>query len=274
MKLGIVTQVRNESKRIVEWINFHKKVGFEKFIVFDDESSDNLRQIVEGIDGVIIQRALNFGTKFETDNQNNYAGSSDLQVRIRDSLKRGMQILQSENFDWAACIDVDEFVVPTQDNKVTDYLSQLNNDVLKVYVASFDMRCPIDLSRSVVEQSTVRWSEKTRVEGSVNGTRGWFCSRGKSIVNLRKWDGSMKCVHWIDIDPVEAAQMRGVQKTNFVYSGTSIEKYKPHYWDSEVLKFMISNDERLRLFHYRNDSALQAYDEEDTRALDLIRVNG
>jgi hypothetical protein len=273
VKLGVVTQVRNESKRVLEWINFHKKVGFERFVIFDDDSSDNLRQILEGVAGVTIERAVEFGRKFETDNQNNYAGSVELQVRIRDSLKRGMQILKSENFDWAACIDVDEFIVPTQDGSVVDYLSQADESVLKVYIASFDMRCPIDLNRSVIEQSVDRWSEKTRVEGSVNGTPGWFCSRGKSIVNLRKWDGKIRCVHWIDVDPVEACQTGTFKSTNFTYSGTLVERYKPHYWDHNVLKLMISNDEGLRLFHYRNDSALQTYDEKDTRALDLMRTS-
>jgi len=258
MKIGAVTQVRNESRRILEWINFHKKVGVERFIIFDDGSTDNLQEVVAGIPGVSILKALDHGTKFSTENQNTYAGSEELQVRIRDSLRRGCHILKQEDFDWAACIDVDEFVVPTSLSTIQEYIITLPSDTPKIYLASFDMRCPIDLNRSVIEQSVHRWSEDTRVRGKALGIDGLFKTRGKSMINLKKWSGVMNCVHIIDDD-------------RFQYSGTDLSRYSHISDDPYYKKYMIGYDTQLRLFHYRNDGLLQTYDEKDERAWVLFR---
>jgi hypothetical protein len=257
LRLGAVTQVRNESKRVLEWINFHKKVGIERFIIFDDDSSDNLREIAKKIPGVSILRAINYGQKFSTDNQNSYAGSEELQVRIRDSLKTGCSILKKENFDWAACIDVDEFIVPTSSNTIQEYLKTLKAEIPKIYLASFDMKCPIDLDHSVIKQSLHRWSEDTRVHGRALGVDGLFKTRGKSMINLEKWSGGMNCVHIITDD-------------HFQYSGTDLSKYPHISEDPYYKKYMTGFDTHLRLFHYRNNGLLQSYDEKDDRALVLF----
>lgn len=257
LRLGAVTQVRNESKRILEWINFHKKVGIERFIIFDDDSSDNLREIAEKIPGVSTLRAINYGQKFSTDNQNNYAGSEELQVRIRDSLKTGCSILKHENFDWAACIDVDEFIVPTSLNTIQEYLKTLKADIPRVYITSFDMKCPIDLEKSVINQTIERWSEDTRVYGHALGRDGLFRTHGKSMINLKLWDNQVRCVHIID-------------NSKFQYSGTDIAKYPHVLCDVVEDNLMVGHDLELRIFHYRNNGLLQSYDEKDDRAVVLF----
>lgn len=36
----IITSVRNEQKYILEWISYHKSIGFDKIIFFTNDNSD------------------------------------------------------------------------------------------------------------------------------------------------------------------------------------------------------------------------------------------
>lgn len=46
-QLSIVAIAKNEAPYIVEWIEFHKLVGVTKFYIFDNESNDSLRDILD-----------------------------------------------------------------------------------------------------------------------------------------------------------------------------------------------------------------------------------
>ena len=46
-QLGIVVIAKNESEYIQEWCAFHKAVGVEKILLFDNESSDNMKELLQ-----------------------------------------------------------------------------------------------------------------------------------------------------------------------------------------------------------------------------------
>lgn len=46
-KLSFVAIVKNEAPYIIEWIEFHKLVGVDKFYIYDNESSDNLKELLQ-----------------------------------------------------------------------------------------------------------------------------------------------------------------------------------------------------------------------------------
>ena len=41
LKLAVVTTVKNDYYFIKDFINYYKKIGFNKIIIFDDGSSEN-----------------------------------------------------------------------------------------------------------------------------------------------------------------------------------------------------------------------------------------
>ena len=45
--LAFVLIAKNEAPYIEEWINFHLKQGVSKFIIYDNESTDNLREVLQ-----------------------------------------------------------------------------------------------------------------------------------------------------------------------------------------------------------------------------------
>ncbi|GMO23401.1 MAG: hypothetical protein Ta2B_02600 [Termitinemataceae bacterium] len=42
-ELSIVAIVKNEASYIKEWIEYHRLVGVDRFYIYDDNSTDNLR---------------------------------------------------------------------------------------------------------------------------------------------------------------------------------------------------------------------------------------
>ena len=257
MKLGIVTQARNESLRLIEWISFHQKIGFEKIVIFDDASTDNSIEKIKSIDGVFVKRTVDHGRRFDTSDPNVYSGARDYHERQMMSFREGMQLLKQEDCDWVAIIDVDEFIVPQNANDARDYFSNLPSNVERVYVASYDMQYPFDLQKPLIPQSLYRWSEKTRVEGTAKGhSPGLYQTRGKSIVKLASWDGNVIGVH-------------DVTKSQFISSGTELSKF-PHVLSVLRSIGLTNYDLGLKIFHYRANSIMPIYDEYDDTALQLL----
>jgi len=257
MKFGIVTQVRNESKRIEEWISFHKKIGFERFVFFDDKSEDGTREILNQISGVTVRDTVSVGRLFDTTDPNSYSGAVDLPRRQVVSFQRGMNELKAENFDWVAFIDVDEFLIPQNFKNVHEEIENIDKNVIRLYVSSFDMDHRFNVNQSILNQSFHRWSEETRVFGVAEGHEGLYKTRGKSLVNVKKWNGTVSCVHTID-------------GGEFILSGNDLSKFPSLKSELERSTKMVGYDMRFRLFHYRVNGKLQKYDEKDDRALVLF----
>jgi hypothetical protein len=257
MRFGIVTQIRNESKRLEEWINFHKKIGFERFIFFDDKSDDKTREILEKISGVSVRDTTNEGRLFNTVDPNSYSGAIDLPMRQIVSFQKGIEQLREESIDWVACIDVDEFMIPLNFNNMHDAMSNLDDRISRIYVSSFDMDHNFTIDKPVLSQTTSRWSEETRVFGRCEGHDGLYKTRGKSMVNVNKWNRRVSCVHTMD-------------GGDFLLSGSDLSKFPDLKAELENSTKMIGYDMRFRIFHFRVNGKLQKYDEKDDRALVIL----
>lgn len=92
MKLGICAVFKNEAPYLKEWIEFHKLVGFDKFLLFNNESSDNW------------QRELHPYIKEGSVKVENVFGKVQ-------QLNCYHKILKTyTGLDWTAFIDIDEFL--------------------------------------------------------------------------------------------------------------------------------------------------------------------
>jgi len=45
--ISIVAMVKNESEYIKEWLEYHMLVGVDKFVIYDNNSDDNLKEILQ-----------------------------------------------------------------------------------------------------------------------------------------------------------------------------------------------------------------------------------
>lgn len=107
-KLSFVAIVKNEAPYIIEWIEFHKLVGVDKFYIYDNESSDNLKELLQPYikSGIVVYHSS--------------PGKRMQNVVYTDAIRR----YQNES-KYMGFIDIDEFVVPNEDNSLYDIVDDI-----------------------------------------------------------------------------------------------------------------------------------------------------
>jgi len=103
--LSAVVILKNEALYIEEWLEYHLLQGIQKFYIYDNESTDNLTQILQPyIEAGIIEY------KYFP-----YKGKQVL--AYNDILEKA----KKETY-WLATIDVDEFIVPIENKPIPEFL--------------------------------------------------------------------------------------------------------------------------------------------------------
>lgn len=106
-KLAIVTCIKNEGEDLVEWLCYHRLIGVSRFVVYDNQSTDATRRILEAVpfkdEITVISEERESPQK---------AAFQDALERFRDKL------------DWVAFIDGDEFIVPPRGQSMLDLLAE------------------------------------------------------------------------------------------------------------------------------------------------------
>ncbi|MDR1026996.1 MAG: glycosyltransferase family 92 protein [Rickettsiales bacterium] len=106
--LAICAIAKNEGPYFKEWIDFHRMLGVEKFIIYDNESTDNTREILDPyIKAGVVEYIF-------------YPGMVKQLKAYNDCLKR-----HRYDFRWIAFIDLDEFLVPADGGTITAYLKKM-----------------------------------------------------------------------------------------------------------------------------------------------------
>ena len=93
----IVGCMKNEAPYIIEWVAYHRAVGFDNFLIYTNDCTD-------GTDA-ILGRLMEMGV-LEHRNNDKWEGNSPQQYALDNAIKEPVLV----NADWIAHIDVDEFV--------------------------------------------------------------------------------------------------------------------------------------------------------------------
>ena len=120
--LSIACIAKNEGPYIKEWIEYHKIVGVERFYFYDNESNDNTKEVLEPYikDGTVVYK---------------YVRGKAMQAKAN---KDAIYHSRLETF-WLALIDLDEYIVPTEQDTVSDVLKRFERyPGLVVKWVSFD----------------------------------------------------------------------------------------------------------------------------------------
>lgn len=184
MKHILITQARNESIRLKNWVAYHASQGIDALVFFDDYSTDdtksNLVQICQQYNVDLHYNITDgFGDIFETGNSESYGHSQSCNHRIIRSLSYGLYHAQQTYTNAICyCLDVDEYMVSNSDNTIADIVEKLFADkgVYRIYCHSFDVFPSYSLTEWITNQpqSCYRWSFESR-------NKSIFRSRGKSI---------------------------------------------------------------------------------------------
>ena len=108
--LSVVVIAKNEGSYFKEWLDWHISKGVEKFYIYDNESTDNTREVLQPY----IQKGIVEYTYFP--------GHRMQLAAYDDCFKR-------HRYDtrWLAVIDMDEFLVPVKYDTVAEYLKPLED---------------------------------------------------------------------------------------------------------------------------------------------------
>ncbi|WP_171123314.1 MULTISPECIES: glycosyltransferase family 2 protein [unclassified Ruegeria] len=92
----IVTAMKNESSFILEWIAYHRAIGFNNFLVYTNDCSDHTVQLLEALQA------------------RGYLSHEENRVLRRgpqkSALKYAREHLDAEQADWVLVSDIDEFL--------------------------------------------------------------------------------------------------------------------------------------------------------------------
>ena len=108
--LSVVVIAKNEGQYFQEWLDWHISKGVEKFYIYDNESTDCTREVLEPY----IQRGIVDYTYFPG---------------YRKQLAAYDDCLKKHRYDtrWLAVIDMDEFIVPIKHKTIPEYLKDLED---------------------------------------------------------------------------------------------------------------------------------------------------
>ena len=102
--LSVCAIAKNEGSYFKEWIEWHRKQGVEKFYIYDNESADCTKEVLQPyIESGLVEYTYFPGQKRQL------AAYDDCFERHRLDTR------------WLAIIDLDEFIVPMKDNTIPDF---------------------------------------------------------------------------------------------------------------------------------------------------------
>jgi len=110
--LAIVAIAKDEGFYLAEWIEYHKLVGVEKFYIYDNDSTDNTRDVLEP-----------------------YIKRGDVEYMFWSGKRQQSAVynfaLEQHRMDthWLGFIDIDEFIVPLQKATIPEVLEDFKGHV-------------------------------------------------------------------------------------------------------------------------------------------------
>lgn len=175
----LILQQRNDFERTFKWIKYNIGLGFNHFILFDDNSSDDSLNKLKSlsIDEIIfnIFETDKSGKYFEENNPDVYGKGNDVTDRIWKSYLTGYKFLK-ENFEidenhLTGFLDNDEYIVP-QNESLFNLIK--NIEQIRIEIDSYDFEN---------ENSFMRWSDNFKNQVAF--------SRVKSLVKTKYFEFDM-----------------------------------------------------------------------------------
>lgn len=115
--LSICAITKNEGPYLKEWIEYHKLVGVENFYIYDNESTDETTEILKPyIDSGLVDCT--------------YVSGRAMQLPVYQDCINKHRL----DTKWLAVVDLDEFIVPVENDSIVDFLKTMKENVSQIFV--------------------------------------------------------------------------------------------------------------------------------------------
>lgn len=113
MKL-LVTSVRNEASYLLEWVSWHKLIGFDHFLIYTNNNTDNTVEILRALKryGCVSFFDVNPGPEKKPQ---------------LFAFNKALSWMRLHKPDWVSCLDVDEFLNLKHDDNLDQFISRLSS---------------------------------------------------------------------------------------------------------------------------------------------------
>ena len=108
MRVAMCAVMKNESSIIEEWLAFHAEVGFQRFLIYDNGSTDNTVGLIERLSNHLDVEVMDWSRAEPVEYQ-------------KSAYSHALQTF-GEAADWMAFFDADEFFIPVRDGSVQRFL--------------------------------------------------------------------------------------------------------------------------------------------------------
>lgn len=116
-RIAVVAIVKNESSYLKEWIEYHKLIGVNHFYIYDNDSTDDIVQVLTPY----IESHIVTYTPFP--------GKNRQQDAYLDCVRR-----VKGKFEWLLTIDIDEFLQPQGALSLHDWLKSVPQKVAQIEI--------------------------------------------------------------------------------------------------------------------------------------------
>jgi len=119
--LAIAAIFKNECPYLEEWLEYHLLVGFEHFYLYDNDGSDEVRQILAPYfrAGVVSHHPFTWIDGTRHDRPTHFGGRDKNHVAFGHAARH-----YRREFDWIMKIDIDEFLVPLEGDNITELVDR------------------------------------------------------------------------------------------------------------------------------------------------------
>jgi hypothetical protein len=235
--LSILACAKNEAPYLKEWIDYHLLLGVEKFYFYDNDSTDNTKEILQPyIDKKIVIYDI---FSFTTDNwpQPQREIYTKAVAKYKNKTK------------WLAIIDIDEFIVPMKHDTISDFLKSYEAfSQLTIHYKFFGSCGHKTKPEGLVIENYMysRHSDENTTDSVVNE------NTGKSILNPRAALGQI-FEHYSSVIgmPVDERKLPYLQDPSIIGATTDLIRVN-HYWsksEQECLNRQLRNENKLSKFN-------------------------
>lgn len=142
--VSICAIFKNEAKYLKEWILFHQIIGIDHFYMYNNNSEDNYKEILEPF----IDQGIVTLIEFPYNHAQMQAYTDCIQRFKKES-------------NWIGFIDLDEFLVPIENDNIKDFLKKFekNRPAVQIYWKLFGTSGLTKRATNslVIEDFTVCW---------------------------------------------------------------------------------------------------------------------
>ena len=117
--VAIAAIAKNEGKFIAEWVAFHLSIGFDRIIVYVNDSEDDTETILRTLSQHYPVECVSWP-------------SGDFRSPQRAAYAEAIET--TKDCEWVAFIDIDEFLVPWKDGSIGAYLARAPEDATAIGV--------------------------------------------------------------------------------------------------------------------------------------------